>query len=198
MGEQLVGLLFSAHAVLAIAAGTAVAVAVAAPAAVAHTELKLADLESPETVSTWLRQHGNKADRSMAKRIFDIGARARDQRNNWGPAYKGFAESALIYPAPETLAECANATLQGTAELHGRDGAQGHGDAVLSQVLRLLTSAQAAQDVLGTLGTARARRLQADIACLSGHLRQQAAVGPCGPVEAYQMAYERGVRGRAK
>jgi hypothetical protein len=118
MGEQLVrrswtrrGLLFSAHAVRAIAAGTAVAVA--APAAVAHTELKLADLESPETVSTWLRQHGNKADRSMAKRMFDIGALARDQRNNWGPAYKGFAESALIFPAPEALAEYANAMTGG-------------------------------------------------------------------------------------
>jgi hypothetical protein len=203
MGEQLVrrswtrrGLLFSAHAVLAIAAGAAVAVA--APAAVAQTELKLADLASPETVSTWLRQHGNNADRSMAKRMFDIGARARDQRNNWGPAYKGFAESALIYPAPETLVEYANATLHGIAEMQGRDGTQGHSDAVLSQVLRLLTSAQAAQDVLGTLGTARVRRLRANIACLSGHLRQQAAVGPCGPVEAYQMAYERGVRGRAK
>lgn len=197
MGEQLVrrswtrrGLLFSAHAVLAIAA------AAVAPAAVAQTELKLADLEAPETVSTWLRLHGNNADRSMAKRMFDIGARARDQRSNWGPAYKGFAESALIYPAPETLVEYANATLHGIAEMQGRDGARDGRNAILSQVLRLLTSAQAAQDVLGTLGAAQASGLRADIACLSAHLRKPVPAGKCRPVEAYRAAYARGARGR--
>ena len=184
--------MFFAHAVLALAAGAAVA----APAAVAHTELKLADLESPEMVSTWLRLHGNNADRSMAKRMFDVGARARDQRNNWGPAYKGFAESALIYPAPETLVEYANATLHGIAEMQGRDGARDAHNAVLSQVLRLLTSAQAAQEVLGTLGAVQANGLRADIACLSAHLRKPDPAGKCRPVEAYRAAYARAARGR--
>ena len=194
MGERLVrrwltrrGLLFSALVVLATAASAS---------ATTQAELRLADLESPDAVTTWLRLHGNSADRSMAKRMFDIGARARDQRNNWGPAYKGFAESALIYPAPETLVEYANATLHGIAEMQGRDGARDGRNAILSQVLRLLTSAQAAQDVTGTLGAAQASGLRADIACLSAHLRKPVPAGKCGPVEAYRAAYVRGARGR--
>ena len=82
--------------------------------------LEQRELTDPVIVTAWLKANSAKADKVFANQIFEHAVKEK-KRKAWGPAGKGFCESALFYPTPSALSECANAVTRSLGSTRSRE-----------------------------------------------------------------------------
>jgi len=146
------------------------------------------DLESPQAISQWLKAHRWTADRTFAN-AFLPHAHESARKQNWGPAGKGFCESAMHYPAPQSLRWCADASLHVYGPVRVRTGETFKEKSDLAGALCMLDSASAADAVLNELSPADKSSLEQDRTCLQAYLNDQldtARADACAPIAAYR------------
>jgi len=147
-----------------------------------------AELKSPQAISQWLKEHRWTADRTFAN-AFLPHAHESARKQNWGPAAKGFGESAMHYPAPQPLRWCADADLHLLGKVLARTGETFKEKSDLAGALRLLDSAAAAEALLNELSPADKRALEQDRACLQsypGDKLDATDAARCAPIAAYR------------
>lgn len=144
-----------------------------------------AQLEEPEQVSAWLKQHAAVADQRRAAVAHDEGVRDA-QRNSRGAALKGFGESALWFPTPQALNAYADAMQRflGSLRAHRKDRVK-HLDSDLRRFERLYRSALASDGVLSSLSAEEREQTSANADCIAAYRRTKAWQGPCAPLQTY-------------
>jgi hypothetical protein len=126
-------------------------------------------LSDPEQVIRWLRENKDKIDYKLAKRRFDDGFRAVN-RKSFSPAMKDFGESAILYPAPETLVRYSDVFLQFISRIRKRNNDFSQIKRDLSLAVALYKSARAVNGELKTLDKEQVSALDADISCTEDFL----------------------------
>ncbi len=143
------------------------------------------DLKKPATVSAWLKENGDKADKARAKTMFAAGLQAKAEKR-FGPAGKAFGESAIYYPTPEAIHEYADVQLHTLGEIRERNKDRGqHMKSDLSSALSLYQSVLASDTVLATMSAAEKQQTKQNVDCLAAYLRSEKASMPCPPLKAY-------------
>ena len=147
--------------------------------------LEQGDLKNPSTVAVWLKANGASADKARVALFFEAGLKEK-KRSKWGPAEKGFVASALLYPAPNTLIEYANAVLHSLGAARAREK-------TVAQYMRtdmiaiesIYRSALAADAVLNTLSATEKKQIGQNADCLSAFIKSGENQIDCQPLQAY-------------
>jgi len=148
-------------------------------------QLSQSDLHTPEAVKLWLQQNAAKVDKRIAHDFLEMG-KDYMQKGNWSAATKTFGESALFYPAPETLRLHADAELKMLGEIRARKNqfaTKQHSD--LKYVLAKYQTALAADDVLHSLKVDERDTIETYIQCISDYIKEPKQNSACQPVNAY-------------
>ncbi|HSW04168.1 hypothetical protein [Aquabacterium sp.] len=138
-------------------------------------------------MSAWLQQHRS-APREQAATFSTLGDKAR-RAGRWGAASKSFGESALLYPAPDTLSAYGQALLHERAAVRGASGAplaQQQGD--WREASAIFATALAADDQVHTLKPAERKAIADDATCLAEAAKGGPAPASCAALRLYQAA----------
>lgn len=168
---------------------SSVAWALAGQAAPARVRpLTQQQLEQPDQVAAWLRQHAATADRQRADEAALFGA-AEARRGDLGSAVKGYGLSAVLYPSPAALNAYAGTLVRYLGQLRARrmDRAR-HLDQDLASVEALYRAALASDTVLAALPPAERVATLANADCVAAYRHGRAAAGTCAPLRAYGLA----------
>lgn len=146
------------------------------------------DLYRPAVISAWLKANGATADKALAEEFFEAGVKAkkRGAKGDWGPAVKSFCASALYYPAPKTLIECAEVQLQSLGASRRREKTVAQFKrSDMTSIEAIYRSALAADTVLNTLSPAEKKGIRQNADCLSAfNISGKVAVN-CQPLQTY-------------
>lgn len=147
--------------------------------------LEQRELTDPARVAAWLKDNATTADKAFARRFFDHALKDK-KRKAWGPAAKGFCESALFFPMPDALSECANADAHSLGSTRARENSysqKGRGD--MQHVELLYRSAIAADAALNTLSAKKKKEARQNADCLAAFVRTEKMQPDCQPLQAY-------------
>ncbi len=158
----------------------------AAPAKV--RPLTQQQLEQPDQVAAWLRQHAGMADRQRADEAARFGA-AEARRGELGSAVKGYGLSAVLYPSPAALTAYAGTLVRYLGQLRDRDQNRAvHLDQDLASIEALYRAALASDTVLAALAPAERAATRANADCVAAYRQGRTTVGTCAPLRAYGLA----------
>ncbi len=159
--------------------------AVASGSAILAKPLEQRELNNPVRVATWLKENAAKADKVLARRFFDQALKDK-ARKAWGPAAKGFCESALFFPTPHALSECANAVAHSVGSTRSRENtySQKSGEDV-QHIQSLYRSAMAADVVLVVMTDKEKAQIHHHAECLAKFVQTRQMQANCQPLQAY-------------
>jgi hypothetical protein len=144
------------------------------------------DLADPVRVAVWLKENSKLADRKQAQHFYSAG-KAASAEGRLGIAVKAFSDSAILYPAPDTLAEYADALLREMGGLRARTGTMAKkelGD--LTEAERVYRAALAADGELRVLGATAKQQLERDARCVADYLESKRPDLVCRPLGLYR------------
>ena len=157
--------------------------------------LRDGDQAKPTVLITWLNRYGATADKAGAAVLFKAGSKQK-KRGGWHLAIRSFCESALYYPTPQALSECANAHLQNSGDYYnGISLAQSDREerARIEESIRdgmkypesIYRSALAVDAALNVLSTAEKKQVRKNVDCLAVFIQSQKVLPDCQPLKAY-------------
>lgn len=147
--------------------------------------LEQRELTNPDIVTAWLKANAATTDKVLANQFFERALKDKE-RGAWGSAGKGFCESALFYPTPSALSECANAVTRSLGSTRFREKSfsqYSRGD--MQRVESLYRSAIAADVVLNTLSAKKKKETRHNADCLAAFIRAEKMQSDCQPLQAY-------------
>ncbi len=157
----------------------------AAGSAALPKHLKQEELYNPAIVTAWLKANAATADKVFANQFFEHALKDK-KRKAWGPAGKGFCESALFYPTPSALAECANADTRSLGNTRSREKSfSRHSLGDMQRIESLYRSAIAADAVLNTLSAKAKEEMRQNADCLAAFIHVGKSQSECQPLQAY-------------
>lgn len=147
--------------------------------------LEQRDLTNPARVTAWLKENAATADKPFARRFFDHALKDK-ARKAWGPAAKGFCESALFYPMPDALSECANADAHSLGNTRAREKSYAQKSrSDMQSIESLYRSAIAVDAVLNVMNEKEKEQLRQNADCLAAFVRTKEMQPDCQPLQAY-------------
>ena len=157
--------------------------------------LKDGDQAKPALLITWLKTYGATADKAGAAVLFNKGLK---EKGVWHHAVTSFCESALYYPTPKALSECANAhrhsadyyigitIAQNDREERERiEGAIREGMKYPESIYR---SALAVDAAFNMLSPAEKKQTRQNADCLAVFIKSGKAQANCSSLQAYVLS----------
>jgi hypothetical protein len=143
-------------------------------------------LSDAEFVANWLKVNKSGLDLKGATAAFELGQKYK-RNKQWSAAAKGFGESAIRYPSPQTLTQYAEVKSLSLGAVRAREKVvDQYRLSDMTSLLRLYQSAVAANSVLASLSVKEKNQLQANVDCLGAFVAAPDKPHKhCAPLKSY-------------